>query len=222
LGAVTERKVLPQWAPRVPPWKIRRLYETDAQGIYDDELIDDVGYGLLARCESFLAANEAFRGRAPCPVCGQTVPHGSDKQEYLYCDGCGWELSWGDYFATIQHKQLVGAEPVFEQFGRFLERFPQAQSARERMLLIDDLIHGFHWDLKRENTTRPVAVKLIDARLGEVIGFLDALTYGDASTPGMADRRETWLEQSASARLWAVVREPSPEDWNGPTKQRKG
>ena len=35
---------LPRWAPRVPQDKVRRLYETDARGIYDDELIDDVGY----------------------------------------------------------------------------------------------------------------------------------------------------------------------------------
>ena len=30
--------------------KIRQFYETDAKGIYDEDLIDDVGYGLLARC----------------------------------------------------------------------------------------------------------------------------------------------------------------------------
>ena len=47
----------PRWAPRVRRSKIRRLYETDALGIYDDELIDDVGYALLARCRSFLAAS---------------------------------------------------------------------------------------------------------------------------------------------------------------------
>ena len=33
---------------------IRRLYETDARGIYDEDLINEVGHGLLARCESFI------------------------------------------------------------------------------------------------------------------------------------------------------------------------
>ena len=68
-------KILPSWAPRVPQHKIRQLYLDDAQGIYDDALIADVGYGLLARCESFLSANEAARGRAICPVCSAIVPH---------------------------------------------------------------------------------------------------------------------------------------------------
>ena len=35
---------LPAWARRVPQRKIRRLYETDAKGIYDEDLIDEVGY----------------------------------------------------------------------------------------------------------------------------------------------------------------------------------
>lgn len=216
-------KVLPKWAPRVAPWKIRRLYETDAKGIYDDELIKEVGYALLARCESFLAANEAVRGRAPCPVCGETIPHTGDKEVFLFCQRCGWELSWDDYFATIQHKQLVGAEPVFEQFERFIQRFPAASSPREGMLLIDELIHGFHWDLKRANPTRPVAVNLIQGRLGEVIGFLDALGYGEGSTPSVATMRDKWVEQSGSARCWSHVKRPTADDWNDPKDgSRKG
>ena len=32
------------WAPRVPKEKIRRLYEQEAQGILDEELLDEVGF----------------------------------------------------------------------------------------------------------------------------------------------------------------------------------
>jgi hypothetical protein len=66
---------LPKWAPRVKPERIRRLYQLDAQGIYDDELIVNVGYSLLARCESFIHAMEAVRGHAGCPLCGAIVHH---------------------------------------------------------------------------------------------------------------------------------------------------
>ena len=31
-----------QWPPRVPKAKLRRLYQADAQGIVDAELLDDV------------------------------------------------------------------------------------------------------------------------------------------------------------------------------------
>lgn len=57
----------------MPQREIRRLYETDAKGIYDGDLIDEVGYGLLARCESFIRANRARAGEVPCPECGQIV-----------------------------------------------------------------------------------------------------------------------------------------------------
>jgi len=204
-------KVLPQWAPRVPQRKIRQLYQTDAMGIYDEELIAEAGYALLARCESFLAAMEARRGRAPCPVCGEIVRHDGDKSEMLQCKSCGWELSWGDYFRTIQHKQLCGAEPVLELFASFIRRFPLARTPREGMLLIDELIHGYHWNLKPPTPTRPVAVNLIEGRVGEVIDFLDALSYGDASTPGLGATRDQWMERSHVVRRWAACKRRAPE-----------
>lgn len=205
-GARSERKVLPQWASRVQQSKIRLLYETDAKGIYDDELIEEVGYALLARCESFLLANEATSGRAPCPVCGCVITHGRGKQEILQCVACGWDLSWDDYFGTIQHKQLSGAAPVLDLFRTFVERFPSARTPQEGMLLIDELIHGYHWNLTPPSPTRPVGVNLIEGRLGEVIDFLDELTYGAGSTPGTKETRAEWLERSRIVRCWAKTR----------------
>lgn len=196
--------MLPQWAPRVRPEKVRRLYALDAQGIYDDELIDDVGYGLLARCESFITACAASSGRATCPRCGVVIAHGRDKAEVLRCD-CGWSLSWGDYFATIQHKQLSGAEPVLELFQTFVDGFPKARTPRARMILIDTLLHGFHWFFKTGEPTRPVAVNLIAMRLGEVIAFLEELTYGDGSTSGLRAKKAEWDERIEYAKSWGRV-----------------
>lgn len=178
---------LPRWAPRVSQSLIRWLYETDAKGIYDEDLINEVGYGLVARCESFIAACRAYQGEAVCPWCRGAVP----REQVLQCP-CGWELPWADYFGTIQHKQLSGAEPVLEQFGAFVREFPEAKTLRERVLLIDRLIHGFHWFLKTDTPTRPVAVNLIEGTLGEVVAFLDGLTYGDESTLGLQETRAEW------------------------------
>jgi ribosomal protein L37AE/L43A len=194
---------VPTWAPRVRPEKVRRLYALDAQGIYDDDLIMDVGYGLLARCESFIQAVAATRGRARCPSCGAVVAHEGDKEALLQCD-CGWSLSWGAYFATIQHKQLSGAEPVLALFGEFVERFPKARTPQARMILIDTLLHGFHWFLKTGEPTRPVAVNLIEMRLGDVIRFLDALSYGEGSTPGTQDKKAEWDERVQNALSWGL------------------
>jgi hypothetical protein len=192
---------VPFWASRVSQRKIRRLYENDAKGIYDEDLIDDVGYGLFARCESFIAANEAASGRAVCPRCSTVVPHAKGKDEILSCE-CGWELPWKEYFRTIQQKQLSGAEPVLEQFREFVKAFPTARTPREKVLLIDRLIHGFHWFHKTNSPTRPVAVNLIEGRLGDVVEFLEELTYSENSTAGTAENLEEWSRNIDVNRQW--------------------
>jgi hypothetical protein len=40
-----------RWAHKLRPEKLRRLYELDAQGLADAELIDEVGDTLYSRCE---------------------------------------------------------------------------------------------------------------------------------------------------------------------------
>jgi len=202
---------LPTWAPCVPQRLIRRLYETDAMGIYDDDLINEVGYGLLARCESFITANRARAGELPCPQCGHTVRHRAGRQEILHCP-CGWELPWSDYFKAIQHKQLSGAEPVLAQFQEFVKKFPAARTPREKVLLIDRLIHGFHWYYKTQSPTRPVAVNLIEGRLGEVVAFLDTLTYGEQSTPGTSETLAEWNRNIEANREWYPSRRAARMD----------
>jgi hypothetical protein len=65
------------------------------------------------------------------------------------------------------------------------------------MLLIDALIHGFHLYYTGE-TTRPVAVNLIDGSMNEVIRFLDGLSYGPDSTPGTRETKTEWDRNAAN------------------------
>jgi hypothetical protein len=203
---MTTSNRLPTWAPRVAQRMIRRLYETDAQGIYDLDLIDEVGYGLLARCESFITANRARAGELPCPECGETV----QREEMLHCP-CGWTLPWAAYFKTIQHKQLSGAEPVLVQFRDYVRAFPAARTPQQKMLLIDRLIHGFHWYYKTNGPTRPVAVNLIEGRLGDVVAFLERLSYGEKSTPGTREVLAQWNESIEANRDWYPSRRKAPD-----------
>ncbi len=197
-----EQKVLPQWAPRVRQDRIRRLYEQDARGIADEDLINNVGYALLSWCQSFLAATAAVQGQALCPVCERTVLHTGLREALLECT-CGWSLTWKDYFATIQHKQLSGAEPVVQLFQHFVTGFSAARSPREKLILIDQLLHGFHW-YHHHGYTQPVAVNLIEGKLADVIAFLDRLTYGTASTIGIHQTFTEWMEKRQNARQWAL------------------
>ena len=132
-----DAELLPEWAPRVKQSKIRQLYESEARGICDDDLLEEVGYALLFRCESFVAANTAVRyGQVPCARCGQTVERAREEDEVLECP-CGWRLPWKRYFKTIQHKQLSGGEDVMGPFRDYVSSFPRVRDSRERMVLID-------------------------------------------------------------------------------------
>lgn len=180
-----------RWAPRVPQDKVRRLYESDARGILDEELVDDVGYGLYLRCRSILRATEAGEGRVTCPRCGSViVREEADKTTVIRCGQCGWQTTWGAYHKTYQGKQLHGGGAV-EAFRNFLTQFDGAQTARGRLIAIDRLIHAWHWE-QVQNPTRPAGANLIEGRLGDVVAFLDALSYGDTGTAGMGAKRADW------------------------------
>jgi hypothetical protein len=43
-----------RWAPRLTPSKLQRLYESDARGIHDLELCQDVGLWLWERCRTYV------------------------------------------------------------------------------------------------------------------------------------------------------------------------
>jgi hypothetical protein len=196
--------ILPEWSPRLPMSKIQKLYDLDALGIYDEELIDEIGYALLSRCQSFIQAVQATQGLATCPVCKHQVEHNFKNSEVLTCENCGWQATWKDYFSTIQHKQLSGAEPVLVFFAEFIETYPKARTSQEKMFHIARLLHGFHYaSIHHMRTpTRPVAVNLIDGRLNDVIAFLERLTFGEQSTPGLTENRDEWLEKIQNAKSW--------------------
>jgi ribosomal protein L37AE/L43A len=189
--------IRPQWHGRVPQAKIRRLYELDAQGIPDEELIEDVAFRLLERCRSILVATQAHEGRATCPRCENIIPHSGDKNTLITCSACGWQTTWGAYFKTYQHKQLVGGSAMFS-FRQYVEQVPLAKSARERWLLIDWLIHIFHCELS-QHPTRPAANNLIEGKGPQVVVLLNNLTYSSDSAPETKQRFVEWQGKAMQA-----------------------
>lgn len=198
-----------RWSRRVRPDKIRRLYTLDAKGIVDDELIDDVGYSLYARCLSIQNATRAHFGRANCPRCRAEVNHTGRKDEVLTC-ACGWSTTWGEFHKTYKGKQLVGgaAYPVFKAF---ISRWPHARTPRDKMLEIDGLIHACHENAKK-HWARPAACNVIEGTMSEMIPFLDELAYGPRSTPGIDEQRREWIERRELAwwRRWKSGQEQTP------------
>jgi len=194
------REVLPRWSPKVPQVLVRRLYRSTAGGVLDDELVDEVGIALYARCGSILTVTEAVRGRVECPVCASVFAR---TGPLLRCPACGWELPWERYRATYKRRQLFGGAAL-GAFETFRLAYPRARTARERLLLIDTLIHEYHWNLIAGNSepeaTRPAAACLIEgAGLAEVVRFLDELAGIPSDDPARIRTIRRWARDSAGA-----------------------
>jgi hypothetical protein len=157
-----------RWAPKLPVAMIVRLYEADAKLLRDDELVDDVGWRLLARCQDVLLVSDSM---VVCPDCGTTfeVPWiGQPAERTSVCPGCGWAITAEAYHATFEHRDLngVGAR---EAFAEFVSRFPRLTTYGEKMLAIDRLVHAVH-------TTGGLAARnLFEGRARQVVATLDSL-----------------------------------------------
>jgi ribosomal protein L37AE/L43A len=199
-----------RWAPRVERGVIRRLYESDARGRLDERLLAEVFFGFLARCRSILEATEAAQGRVRCPRCAELVlRRGPAREELLRCARCGWRSTWAAYHGTFRRKQLVGFGAI-DAFREFVRRAPEAGTARERMLLVDWLVHQVHKGVLagREEYWRPAAVNLIAGNTRDVAALLDDLAYGAGSTPELRDAGAHWRD-AVRPRLWSARRAES-------------
>ena len=196
MGGLGHNQDRPRWAPRVPRHKIAKLYRWDARGLQDQELADEVGYAFLVRIEDCLTVTEGHHGgRITCPECGAAIErqwgHRERRHdELLDCPNCPWQLPWREYHRSYRKKHMLsaGLEAFFRDFA--LE-FPKARKYGEKMVLIDQLLHRYHWELEGE-PGGPAAVNLIGGTRNEVLAFLNELTYGKGNTPGLSATRQRW------------------------------
>jgi len=204
----------------VPKWKIRRLYESDAQGILDEELLDDVGITLLLRCKDILAIHEAKRGRIECPRCARrgertlierSARQGDVRDEVITCSECGWQITWGEYALSFKRKQLNAGGAV-EAFQRYVRDYRAARTPQEKLLAVDRLIHEFHYSLRDQpdRPCRPVGVNLIEGKLPDVAQFLDELAYGEATTEDLRERLVDWRREMRRT-FWPDLVDPDQD-----------
>jgi predicted RNA-binding Zn-ribbon protein involved in translation (DUF1610 family) len=157
-----------RWTPKLPVAKVVRLYEVDARGLRDEELLDDVGWRLLARCADVLLVSES---RLPCPECGTIfeVPWiGESDDRVSTCPTCEWSITTGEYHASFKDRDLYGVG-AREAYSIFVGRFPGLTTYTERMLAIDRLVHTVHI------TGGLAARNLFEGRARTVLATLDSL-----------------------------------------------
>ena len=167
------------WSPKIRQAKIRQLYLNDARGAVDEALVEDVGLGLLHRCQSiWLVTNREVE----CPRCGATFSlcePGSWKSlpgpQRCPTPECGWETTAEAWHESWRHRELL-ASAAMEAVETYLHDYPLAKRTEERMLCIDQLIHSFHISLQTGKLNRSFANNLIEGSHDQVVEFLDQLS----------------------------------------------
>jgi len=182
----------PVWAKKVPPDKIKRLYEQDAKGIYDEELADDVGVSLYARVDSMIMVTSSNLGKTVCIECRTEIPHNYQKSFLLECPKCGWSMLFGEFNDSYKGQTLHGYGALNE-LKEFAEKYPAAKTYAEKMRMIDWLIHTFHGNMQ-ERPSRPTATNVIEGSNADVANLIFCLAYGESSTAA-AEEMEKWLEK---------------------------
>lgn len=175
------------WSPKIRQAKIWQLYQNDALGAVDEILVEDVGLGLLHRCQSIWLVTQR---QVECPRCGTIFPLSeSGKWKMLpgvqVCPtpGCGWETTAEQWHESWKHRELLGTAAM-DAVETYLHDYPRAKRAEERMVCIDQLIHSFHISLQTGKLNRSFANNLIEGSHDQVVEFLDRLS----AKPGRVDK----------------------------------
>jgi hypothetical protein len=172
----------------LPPPLLQRLYESDAQGVRDLELCEQVGSYLHARCATFGLVK---RGEVECPLCGSVFPVVTKGGSRCTGKDCRFETTQAAYRQSIRN-HYAGTGRAIAAYETFERRWPGARSYADKILLIDQLIHSFHVDEKTGRPAKSVASKLLEGNKKDVVRFLDALSARDESA------KQEWRRRAAT------------------------
>ncbi len=190
----TEAPAKIRWSPRLRPILLRRLYDLDAQGINDIDLCDEVGITLYARCQTYVLVS---RGEVQCPKCGTAFAVSHEGRNLCPGDNCGWHATTTDYRQSIKNHYAYPGRAM-DAFLAFHRHYPSARTYREKILLIDQLIHSFHVSEKTGQPAKSVASKLFEGNKKAVVQFLDDLSALD---PDTTDRWRQDLANTIDRRI---------------------
>lgn len=178
-----------RWYPRVSQRKLVRLYESDAKGLLDTDLLEDVAVTLYLSYRSIVMVGDAEKGRVHCPRChdegrSTIIPRGGHGKGFqLVCPTCQWTTTWGQYLKSYQRKQLsIGGAGKY--FREYMKAYREAGTPKEKMLAVDRVIHQFHYNTLKGETlpTRANCVNLIEGTLTQTVQLLNNLHTANPQT----------------------------------------
>ena len=163
-----------QWPAMVSRQSLKRLYENDAKGMADEDLLNDIGFTLYTRC---LEAREIYglmeAGKVKCLHCGSVL----DYADIMEC-ACGRQYTYREYRKSYRANNMPRGE-ASGIFDKFIADWEKARDSAGKMRLIDNLIHEFHVSSIAGTRNRPVGVNLIQGTKEQVTALIEELAYGN-------------------------------------------
>lgn len=133
-----------RWSSCVSRDSIKKLYRLNAKLIYDEELVDEVGFAIYARClqgrdETILN----YSGKLLCHNCRKV--HVSPANGIIACS-CGYTYIFHEYRKSFQKAKMPsGSATPF--FNEFINKWERAKTYHDKMLAIDYVIHECHLNM---------------------------------------------------------------------------
>jgi len=177
-----------KWCRKVSRNELKRLYQSDAKGFIDEDLLEDVGFSFYMRCKQAKEVREHMEnGRIVCHYCGAALssdvikvgnytPFSKDNLP-MVCD-CGYSYTYREYRRSCNAANMPGgrAEPVFDEYMR---KWQGCKEAAQKMMCVDWLIHECHMTLMSGLAGRSVCVNLIEGTKTQISDLINGLAYGE-------------------------------------------
>jgi hypothetical protein len=164
-----------KWCKKVSRSDLFRLYQGEAKGMLDEELLEDVGLTFYVRCKEAKEARECMdKGEIICHHC-KAVLKATGYDSLTHCD-CGYCYTYREYRRSCNAVNMPGgrATPIFEEY---MQKWLKCRSSKEKMMLIDWLVHECHVTLMSGSQGRSVCVNLIEGTLKQISDLILKLAY---------------------------------------------
>jgi hypothetical protein len=108
-------------------------------------------------------------------------------------------VACGDYHESLLRKRPAGFYEPDQVFESFVKQWPLARSPREKLLLIDRLIH--EWHIHYRAVGWPLGTSVVKATARQMVELLEGLAYGFGSTEGLEQTEGVWRARLEAKRM---------------------
>jgi hypothetical protein len=178
-----------KWPKKIKRDKILKLYSENAKMIFDDQLVDEIGYDIYFRCiEAKEIMEYLFKNRIKCTNCKNILDFSKiidiekfGKYEWkkipVKCK-CGLYYTYNGYKTSYRKNNMPrgGASKYFDQFILDWE-LSRTKEYAIKMQLIDNLIHEFHISSITGNKGRCAGENMIEGNKWDILNLINKLAY---------------------------------------------